>query len=206
MTLSDGFHDVPPGQLAAVVTHLEMRERPPARPGPAPEGVRLRHVPAPDPDWYLALFRRVGGADWLWFSRLAMPRDALTGILSDPGVQVHAVHHEGADKGLLELDFRQPGECELAFFGLAPELIGGGVGRWLMNHAIALAWTQRILRFHVHTCTMDSPQALPFYIRSGFTPLRREVEIADDPRVTGLLPETAAPHVPIIRPAGARDG
>jgi hypothetical protein len=29
-------------------------------------------------------------------------------------------------------------------------------------------------------------------------PYSRSVEIADDPRLHGLLPRTAAPHVPII--------
>jgi len=199
MELKDGFYDVPPGKVAAVVTHLEMRERAPLRPVPDSQGVTLRRVATPGSDWYRSLFRRVGAEDWLWFSRLVMDEAALAAILRDPLVEVHALGSGGEDLGLLELDFRQEGECELAFFGLAAELIGGGVGRWLMNRAIALAWRPGITRFHVHTCTMDSPQALPFYIRSGFTPVRRQVEIADDPRLSGLLPESAAPQVPILR-------
>ena len=47
--LSDGYHDIPPGKVAAVVTHLEMREPAPLRPVPAPEGVSLERVEAPDP-------------------------------------------------------------------------------------------------------------------------------------------------------------
>jgi GNAT superfamily N-acetyltransferase len=199
MELKDGFYDVPPGKLAAVVTHLEMRAKAPPRPVPEPQGVYLERIESPGADWYRALFRRVGAEDWLWFSRLVMDDAALEAILQDPLVEVYALRAGGADKGLLELDFREDGECELAFFGLASEVIGGGVGRWLMNRAIALAWRRGIARFHVHTCTLDSPQALPFYIRSGFVPVRREVEIADDPRLTGLLPESAAPQVPLLR-------
>jgi hypothetical protein len=37
-----------------------------------------------------------------------------------------------------------------------------------------------------------------FYIRSGFTPYRRQIEVADDPRLTGMLGRDAGPHVPII--------
>ena len=33
--------------------------------------------------------------------------------------------------GLLELDFRKDGECELVFFGLVAEAIGNGAGRLL---------------------------------------------------------------------------
>ncbi|MGC9370594.1 MAG: GNAT family N-acetyltransferase [Paracoccaceae bacterium] len=199
MELKDGFYDVPPGKVAAVVTHLEMREKAPLRPVPEPQGVSLRRIEAPGVEWYRALFRRVGAEDWLWFSRLVMDESALAAILEDPSVEVHALSAGGEDLGLLELDFREEGACELAFFGLAAGLIGGGVGRWLMNRAIELAWRPGIARFHVHTCTMDSPQALPFYIRSGFTPVRRQVEIADDPRLSGLLPESAAPQVPLLR-------
>ena len=66
-----------------------------------------------------------------------------------------------------------------------------------MNEAIARAWARPITRFHVHTCTTDSPQALSFYVRSGFTPYRQEVEVDDDPRVLGILPMDCAPNVPM---------
>ena len=119
-------------------------------------------------------------------------------IISDPLVEIFTLSKDGKDEALLELDFRTEGECEIAYFGLAAPLIGSGVGRFLMNHAITQAWARPITRFHLHTCTLDSQQALAFYIRSGFTPTRQEIEIEDDPRQTGLLPLTAAPHVPVI--------
>jgi hypothetical protein len=67
-----------------------------------------------------------------------------------------------------------------------------------MNRAIERAWARPIHRFWVHTCTLDHPGALGFYIRSGFRPYARRVEVADDPRLVGLAPRTSAPHVPII--------
>ncbi|MGV6847103.1 MAG: GNAT family N-acetyltransferase [Marinibacterium sp.] len=195
--LADGFHGVPAGKVATVVTHLEMRSSAPLRGRLAPDGVSLRHVPAPDPDWYRALYARVG-TNWLWFSRLAMAPGELAAILNDPRVEVYALARDGTDLGLLELDFRMDGACELAFFGLAEPLIGTGAGGWLMDQAIARAWARPITRLHVHTCTLDHPSALGFYLRSGFTAIRQEVEIADDPRNTGLLPAGAAPQIPRI--------
>src|SRR5215831_9963717 len=59
MTLPDGYSDVPAGKIAAVVTHLEMTERPalsPASPGPW----TLRKVERPELAWYRDLYRRVG--------------------------------------------------------------------------------------------------------------------------------------------------
>ncbi len=184
-------------EVATIVTHLEMRERP--RPAPVPPAP-LRLVPwkRPDPAAYRTLFRRVG-EPWLWCSRLVMSDAALCAIIHDPAVAIYAVTDpRGIEMGLLELDFRTPPDCELGFFGLVPSLTGKGFGRWLMAQAKALAWRPGIERFWVHTCTLDSPAALPFYRKAGFTPYKQEVETFPDPRLLGLLPREAAPHVPLI--------
>ena len=120
--------------------------------------------------------------------------------LNDPLVHLFTLSLNGRDEALLELDFREEGACELAYFGLTRELIGYGAGRFLMNEAIARAWAQPISRFHVHTCTLDSPQALGFYRRSGFVPVRQQLEVDDDPRLSGLVPTDVAPNVPIFTP------
>ena len=83
--------------------------------------------------------------------------------------------------------------------GWVASVAGGGAARWLMNRAIERAWSRPIRRFWVHTCTLDHPNAPGFYQRSGFTPFRRQVEIADDARLSGLVPMSSAPHVPVIR-------
>ena len=198
LVLDNGFYDVPPGRLATVVTHLEMRAPAPLRPCPTPDRVTLERVVAPELDWYRDLFTRVGGHEWLWFSRLNMTEEALSAILGDPQVAIWALNLNGQAEGFLELDFRDEGACELAFLGVTSVLIGTGAGRFLMNEAITRAWAAPITRFHVHTCTLDHPGALPFYIRSGFTPIRQQIEIANDPRVTGNFPTTAGPRVPIF--------
>ena len=197
--LPDGYSDVAPGKVANVVTCLEMLERVPLRAGRDAASWRLRRVQRPEVAWYRELYAHVG-VEWLWFSRLAMPAPELEGIIRHADVEVHALEDSGRDEGLLELDFRTPGECELAFFGLGSALLGQGAGRWLMNRAIDLAWARPIRRFWVHTCTLDHPGALAFYLRSGFKPYARRVEVADDPRLTGLAPRSSAPHVPIIEP------
>jgi GNAT superfamily N-acetyltransferase len=189
---------VRPGEVATIVTSLEMRERPRPRPFP-PSDLRLVRWPQPELGRYRALFRRIG-EPWLWFTRLIMPDDQLAAILADPGVEVFAVEDRaGVEIGMLELNFRKPPECELAFFGLVPELAGRGHGRWLMAHALALAWRPEIELVWVHTCTLDHPSALNFYRAQGFDAVERDVEIFPDPRLLGHLPESAAPHVPLLR-------
>ena len=200
-----GLTPVPPDQIATVVTTLEMGARPLPMPPVPPSRFTLRHWPAPDPDRYRALFRRVG-APWLWYSRLAMPDAALTAIIGDPGVEVHAaVDPAGGEIGMLELDLRHPGACELSYLGLVPELAGQGHGRWLMAAALARAWRPGVARVWVHTCTLDHPRALGFYRAQGFVAVRRTLETFPDPRVTGLLPLASAPHVPMLAPPSLPD-
>lgn len=193
---------VPAGQVATVVTTLEMRERPPLRPLPD-SPLSLVRWPAPEPAGYRALFARVG-TPWLWSSRLAMDDAALLAIVRDPRVEVYAAEDRaGVEVGMLELDFRRTrddgGEALLSYVALVPELVGRGHGRWLMAQALARVWRPGVTRARVDTCTLDHPRALGFYRAAGFAPVRRTVEIFADPRLTGVLPVDAAPHVPILR-------
>lgn len=195
-----GLTAVPANELATIVTTLEMRERPRARPLPD-SPLRLVRWKTPEADAYRTLFRRVG-APWLWFSRLAMHERALLAIIQDSAVEVYAVADaRGIEVGLLELDFREHGQCELSYVGLVPELAGHGHGRWLMAHALQLAWRADVTRVWVHTCTLDHPRALGFYHASGFTPIARTIETFADPRVAGLLPADAAPQIPLLASA-----
>ncbi|MBL0938809.1 MAG: GNAT family N-acetyltransferase [Gemmatimonadaceae bacterium] len=201
-TVAHGYSHVPAGHLASVVTFLEMRTRPPRRPTRvANDELSLQRLGGSDLSAYRALFAAVGER-WLWFSRLALDDASLKAILDDVAVQAYAVHSEAAGViGLLELDFRVAGSCELAFFGVLESYVGHGVGRWLMEQAMEIAWTTTgVSRVHVHTCTLDHPAALGFYVRSGFSATGRAVEVAPDPRALGLLPTTAAPDVPLTGP------
>jgi GNAT superfamily N-acetyltransferase len=189
--------DVPAGKIAAIVTSLDMLAAAPLRPEPPGNALTLARVERPDLSWFRDLFRRVG-EDWLWFSRRAMSDEALRAIIHDPKIEIYLLKAGDEEAGLLELDLRVPAVCELSYFGLTAKVTGTGAGRWLMNRAIELAWSRPITRFWVHTCTYDHPGALSFYMRSGFRPFRREIEICDDPRLSGVLPRTASPHIPII--------
>lgn len=199
MQQSDGFTDVPAGKIATVVTHLEMVAASVLRDTPDLPAMVLEPVPKPDPEWYRALYMAVGGRPWLWFSRMAMSTEALTAILHHTDVDVFVLREGMEEIGLLELDYRQDGSCEIAFFGLVPDAVGQGAGRYLMNIALTRAWGRAgVARVWVHTCTLDHPGAIGFYIRSGFTPTRQQIEVVDDPRLTGVLPREAAPHIPIF--------
>ncbi len=192
-----GLSAVPSGHVAAIVTSLEMVERP--RPQPVPTvPFTIGRWPSPAPDKYRALLARVG-TPWLWFSRTIMADDALSAVIGDPLVEISAVtDRNGIEVGMLELDFRVSGQAEIAYFGLVPELVGKGLGRWLMTYALASAWRSGVTRVWLHTCTLDAPNALGFYRSQGFVAYRRQVEMFADPRLTGALPRDAASQVPLI--------
>ena len=196
MILPDGYSDVPAGKIAAVTTHLEMTARPAPRPDPVGAWT-LRRVDIPALDWYRDLYGRVG-QPWLWVSRTRLPDAELAAIIQSPTVELYALAYEGCDEGLLEMDFREPGQCEIVSFGLTEKLVGSGAGRWLMNRAQEIAWSRPLAQLWLHTCTFDHPLALAFYQRSGFRPFRRQVEVVNDPRLDGTVPRDVGKHVPII--------
>jgi GNAT superfamily N-acetyltransferase len=197
LDLANGYYELPLGKLANVVTCLEMTARPTTQAQALPVGCSLERVDPKDLAAYRALFRKVG-EDFLWWSRLLMPDEKLRGILSHKDVESYALHKDGVPVGILELDFKDMPHCELAFFGLAKDAIGSGLGRALMDVAIAKAWAKPITRFWVHTCHFDHPNAITFYKRSGFKPYALMVEVHDDPRLAGKLPKHASPHVALI--------
>ena len=190
------YESVPDGELAAVVTYLEMRS-PPEHAIP-PSELWLKRIEVPQPAHYRELFRLVG-APWLWFSRLVIDDAHLASIIQHPKVELDAVIEEaGREVGILELDFREPHECELSFVGLIPALSGKGHGRWLLAEAVRRAWREGIDRVHVHTCSLDHPAALAAYRRAGFTPYKRAIERFPDPRLLGILPGDSAPQIPLL--------
>lgn len=193
--MGEGILELPKGKIAAIATYLEMHE-PPSQP-PAPSRSGAFEAIGRNPSRYRALYRDVGER-WLWFSRARLNDADLDPILRSPAVEALAYRIEGRDVGMVELDFRRGAECELSFLGLVPDAIGGGHGRVLMAEAIARAFARPIGRLWLHTCTLDHPNALGFYIRSGFRPFRRAIEVANDPRLTGHLPSDAAPDLPIL--------
>ncbi len=195
--LENGCIDVPAGKIASVVTYLEMRERLAMTKDLSPMDCELKRVITPDTEWYKTLFRRIGES-YLWYGRLILQEEKLKHLICHPSMEIYTVQYKGQDEGLLELDFRKTAECELTYFGLTDVLLGKGIGRRVMNRAIEIAWEHPIHRFWLHTCTDDHPAAVSFYVRSGFRPFKRQIEIADDPRLIGVLPRDVAPQIPII--------
>jgi GNAT superfamily N-acetyltransferase len=195
----DGYTDLPPGKIANVVTYLQMLA-PPDLPRAERPDLAARKLSNPDLTWYRALYRRIG-EDWLWFSRAVISDEQLAQRLADPAIEIHVLERDGESLGFAELSRAVAGEVEVAMFGVIPEATGTGAARFLMEAALEQAWRDDVRRVWLHTCTFDHPAAPRFYQARGFRPYKFAIEVSDDPRLTGHLRESAAPHVPLIRPS-----
>lgn len=177
-------------RIEDTVTYLEMFERPPARPIPAPLGkLALMRAEACTVSFYRYLYETVG-TPWLWFERRQMSDTALAAELEKSTTEIFVLYVGGVPAGFFELNAAEPRQTELGYFGLIPEFIGRRLGPFLLNAAIEQAWSRPIERFWVHTCTFDHPRALPLYQRAGFVVYARRKVSFDDPRERGILPRS----------------
>ena len=193
----NGYTILPPGKLANSVTWLDMHAPFPSRRPKPRTGLSLVSIRGAEAARYREIYA-VLAHRWLWAGRLQMDPADLARMLDNRDVLAFALVDKGADAGLLELDFRETGVAELAYFGIFDRLIGQGAGAWLLQAAIGEVEKRGVPRFLVHTCNFDHPGALGFYRASGFVPSQTGFEIMDDPRRTGILPVDAAPHVPLL--------
>lgn len=147
-------------------TYLQMFAPPPEELAAPRADIHITRLSTPSPERYRGIYRGVG-AELYWVDRLVMPDEQLRRILDDPRVEVFLLAVAGGEAGFAELDRRQAEEVELAYFGLFPEYIGQGLGKYFLNWALRTAWSHQPRRVWVHTCDLDHPAALPNYLRAG---------------------------------------
>ena len=176
-------------KLTSVITYLEMTERPTSPTPPVPVmKIALFRAEKPSGAFYRYLYNAIG-KDWLWYERRRMDDETLAMIIHDEQVEIYVLYAGGVPAGYSELDRRDGPGIELAYFGLMPEFIGRGLGRFFLRWTVDQAWIHEPARLWVHTCTQDHPNALPFYQRCGFIPYKQESVEIDDPRECGLFDE-----------------
>ena len=169
------------GRVVEVVrTYLTLDDPAALRPARAPaQDVRIvRHSPCPVTH-YRRLYQQVG-EPWFWHDRLAWSDAELAEHLAKPTVAVRELMVGGESAGYYELQRQEDGSVEIVYFGLTPAFIGHGLGGMLLTEAVREAYAMGGSRVWLHTCTLDSPNALPAYQARGFRPYRTqrlEVEI-----------------------------
>jgi GNAT superfamily N-acetyltransferase len=156
-------------------TYLEMTSPDELSGAKAPsDAARIERMASCPPSFFRYLYREVGRA-YHWVDRLGWTDEQVRARLADPDVTLHLLTFEGSPAGYFELQKYPDGSVEVAYFGLLPEFLGQGLGKYLLTEAVLEAWALGASRVWLHTCTLDDPRALPNYRARGFRPFRTEV-------------------------------
>jgi GNAT superfamily N-acetyltransferase len=162
-------------------THLELRSPEQLRPAriddPRVRFVERRGMPVDD---YRRLYRAVGER-WHWRDRTVWSDERLAAHLAAPNVSVWECLVGDESAGFFELDRRDDGSVEVAYFGLVDAFIGRGLGKTMLTRAAEEAWALRPTHVWLHTCTLDSPHALANYKARGFSEVRTETYVMQLP-------------------------
>ncbi len=116
------------------------------------------------------------GLPWQWYSRLKWSQKDWGEYFSTYKSNLYLGMQGKKIIGYIELVHHHDNSIEIVFFGLLPQMIGGGLGGMLLSHAIRQAWSFQPTRVWVHTCDLDGPAALNNYLSRGFKIYRETQE------------------------------
>jgi GNAT superfamily N-acetyltransferase len=172
-------------RIEVLRTYLEMTDPGQLTPAASPEAEahlqRLGPCPA---SFYRYLYTEVGRR-YHWGDRLPWSNERIRAHLDDPMISVWLLSVAGAPAGYFELRGPEDGSVEIAYFGLLPEFVGRGFGKYLLTAAVREAWALGARRLWLHTCSLDDPAALPNYVRGGFRPFKQETYWVETPADEG---------------------
>jgi len=171
--------------VTTVVWFLEMTSADqlvaPSRPAPAE--LSIAEVARPSPA-YVRFFYAAVGQDYAWNDRLTWTESQWRNELERDGVRLLTASVGGAPAGFAllvpgsdaetetetetEAEAEAGTDIEVGYFGLLPGWAGRGIGGALLYRAARTAWDAGATRLWLHTCSLDSPAALPSYRRRGF--------------------------------------
>lgn len=119
-------------------------------------------------------YYRAVGATWNWNDRNRWSDAEYQAYLDRPGLTLWLLRFGSDDAGFVEIEQHHDGAVEIALFGLLPRYVGRGFGKHLLTCAVRASWGMKPHTVWLHTCTLDSPRALPNYVKRGFSPYREE--------------------------------
>lgn len=155
------------------VYYLEMLGAPSRELPETPYELNVLFARDPLVSYYRYLYDAVG-KEYNWVNRKKLTDQELAAKIKHPQNELHVLYADGSPAGFAELDRRQADEIELVQFGLLPEFIGQGLGKWFLQWTINRVWEYQPKRFWLHTCTLDHPAALGNYKKAGFVEYKRE--------------------------------
>ncbi|MCB1883982.1 MAG: GNAT family N-acetyltransferase [Geminicoccaceae bacterium] len=163
------------GRVATTVTFLETTDPPKGPPLQPPEGVEVVRVLEPAVSFWRFLYE-TAGEPWLWTERRLEDDDAIRTMIRAEGRDLRVLWLHGQPAGFAELDLADPDAVELLYFGILPDFVGRGLGRYFLDWTVRHAFAKGARRLWLHTCDLDAPQALANYEARGLAPYDREAD------------------------------
>jgi GNAT superfamily N-acetyltransferase len=119
------------------------------------------------PQWQVNRFLYCSvGEQWGWTDKRTWTDERWQAYVESADLRTFIGFIDESIAGYYELQ-KKSNEVEIAYFGLAPEFIGHGLGGALLSSAIENAFAWGAERVWVHTCTLDHPAALRNYVARG---------------------------------------
>ena len=155
----------------ATVTFLEMHE-PKEFPVPITE-TNFELLPKPvSVNEYRKYYYGVG-EKYFWLDRMVMADEELFEKINADNVDIYIFYVDDEAAGYIEF-IKEEKYVEILYFGLMPQFIGKGLGKYFLQWVIAKAWSYKPEWIQLNTCTLDHPNALGTYKKAGFTEVRTE--------------------------------
>ncbi len=129
--------------------------------------LEVRECVVKQPRFNRFLYEYVGG-DWRWIDRLVWPAQQWQNYAASNNLRTFVAYQQGSIAGYYELQQQEGDNVEIRIFGLTPLFVGRGYGGPLLDSAIENAFAWGAHRVWVHTCSLDHPNALNNYLKSGF--------------------------------------
>jgi GNAT superfamily N-acetyltransferase len=127
---------------------------------------------------YRRLYKKVG-EKWNWHERASWSDEKLAAKLAQPNIAVWELMVGDESAGYFELERHSDDAVEIVYFGLIERFIGRGLGGFMLARAAQEGWAMGAARVWLHTCTLDSKQALPGYKARGFREFKKEKYYVD---------------------------
>lgn len=169
LTELDGMAIAPMVTVEATFTALDMNH-PWGKPAPQPPMgnlalLKASHIPA---DFYRYLHHIIG-RPWHWTDRLVLDDKSLKELLAEPMRDIYILYSGGVPVGFFEINAKHPNEVRIPYVGVRPDMIGRGLGRFMIESAVAYAWRHAPQHVTLYTTSLDHPRALQLLQKVGFS-------------------------------------
>tara|TARA_Y100000588_G_C14148914_1_gene879678 strand:+ start:762 stop:1334 length:573 start_codon:yes stop_codon:yes gene_type:complete len=146
----------------------------------------IKHWEKPNVEFYRFLYNNVGGP-WTWVERRLVSDQKLIDLISPKNVEIHLLYVDAKIAGFSEIVWSLDEKySEIKYFGLMPDFIGLGLGRYFLTNIINIAWKKATKKVTVNTCDLDHPKAVGLYLSCGFQVVKKVTELLPNPAEAGL--------------------